>query len=145
MQSYRHFATLSSALALAACATGPDYRPQPIAQSAAAPFVMAQGSTLVSDQQPAGNWWRLYRDPVLDSLVRDALASNTDVQVAEARLQRARAALREERGAASRRPVLAGARNTAGSQGRRSRARSARTSKSVLAWTLLTKSTFSGG
>lgn len=99
MRIYRHFATLSSALALAACATGPDYRPQPIAQSAAAPFVMAQGSTLVSDQQPAGNWWRLYQDPVLDSLVRDALAANTDVQVAEARLQRARAALREERGA----------------------------------------------
>jgi NodT family efflux transporter outer membrane factor (OMF) lipoprotein len=96
---YRNLAAMSSAIALAACATGPDYHPQPVSASAAAPFVMAQGSTVVSDSQPAGNWWRLYDDPVLDRLVRDALAANTDVRVAEARLQRARAALREERGA----------------------------------------------
>ena len=96
---YRNLAALSSAIALAACATGPDYHPQPVSASAAAPFVMAQGSTVVSDSQPAGNWWRLYDDPVLDGLVRDALAANTDVRAAEARLQRARAALREERGA----------------------------------------------
>ena len=96
---YRNLAAMSSAIALAACATGPDYHPQPVSASAAAPFVMAQGSTVVSDSQPAGNWWRLYDDPVLDGLVRDALAANTDVRAAEARLQRARAALREERGA----------------------------------------------
>lgn len=96
---YRNLAVMSSAIALAACATGPDYHPQPVSASAAAPFVMAQGSTVVSDSQPAGNWWRLYDDPVLDGLVRDALAANTDVRAAEARLQRARAALREERGA----------------------------------------------
>lgn len=96
---YRNLAAMSSAIALAACATGPDYHPQPVSASAAAPFVMAQGSTVVSDSQPAGNWWRLYDDPVLDGLVRDALAANTNVRVAEARLQRARAALREERGA----------------------------------------------
>jgi NodT family efflux transporter outer membrane factor (OMF) lipoprotein len=96
---YQRLAGLGSALALAACATGPNYRPQPIAASATAPFVMAQGSTVVSNAQPAGDWWRLYDDPVLDGLVQDALAANTDIRVAEARLQRARAALREERGA----------------------------------------------
>ena len=42
-----------------------------------------------------GDWWRLYDDPVLDGLVADALAANTDVRVAVARLARARAALRE--------------------------------------------------
>jgi NodT family efflux transporter outer membrane factor (OMF) lipoprotein len=41
------------------------------------------------------NWWRLYDDPVLDGLIADALAHNTDVRVAVARLARARAALRE--------------------------------------------------
>ena len=96
---YRNLAAMSSAIALAACATGPDYHPQPVSASAAAPFVMAQNSAVVSNSQPAGKWWRLYDDPVLDGLVRDALAANTDVRVAEARLQRARAALREERGA----------------------------------------------
>lgn len=91
---------MTSALALAACASGPDYRPQPVSASASAPFVMAQGSPVISQAQPAGDWWRLYDDPVLDGLVRDALAANTDIRVAEARLQRARAAVREERGAA---------------------------------------------
>jgi NodT family efflux transporter outer membrane factor (OMF) lipoprotein len=88
-----------SALALAACATGPNYMPKPVSASAAAPFVMAHGSTIVSAAQPQGNWWRLYDDPVLDGLVRDALAANTDIRVAVARLARARASLREERGA----------------------------------------------
>ncbi len=99
MMMYRQLLGLSSSLALAACATGPDYKPQPLAPSAKAPFVMAQGSPLVSYAQPAGNWWRLYDDPVLEGLVQDALAANTDIRVAEARLQRSRAALREERGA----------------------------------------------
>ena len=95
----RFFSTAVSALALAACATGPNYAPKSVAASAAAPFVMAQGSPLVSDAQPQSNWWRLYDDPVLDGLVRDALASNTDIRVAIARLEKARASLREERGA----------------------------------------------
>ena len=95
----RFFSTAVSALALAACATGPNYAPKAVAASAAAPFVMAQGSPLVSDAQPQSNWWRLYDDPVLDGLVRDALASNTDIRVAIARLEKARASLREERGA----------------------------------------------
>lgn len=89
----------ASSLALAACAVGPNYEPKPVSASAAAPFVMAQGSTLVSDAQPTGNWWRLYDDPVLDGLVRDALAANTDIRVAVARLAKARASLREERAA----------------------------------------------
>ena len=95
----RFFSTAVSALALAACATGPNYAPKSVAASAAAPFVMAQRSPLVSDAQPQSNWWRLYDDPVLDGLVRDALASNTDIRVAIARLEKARASLREERGA----------------------------------------------
>ena len=95
----RLFSTAASALALAACATGPDYAPKPVFASAAAPFAMAQGSPVVSDAELGGNWWRLYDDPVLDGLVRDALASNTDIRVAIARLARARASLREEVGA----------------------------------------------
>jgi len=35
-----------SVLALAACATGPDYKPQPISASAAAPFVSATGAAV---------------------------------------------------------------------------------------------------
>lgn len=95
----RNLSIGASALVLAACATGPDYSPKPVSASAAAPFVMAQGSTLVSDAQPTSNWWRLYDDPVLDGLVHDALSANTDIRVAVARLAKARASLREEKGA----------------------------------------------
>jgi len=88
----------ASALALAACATGPDYVAKPASPAAAAPFLSATGPAISLDQ-PAGDWWRLYRDPVLDGLVRDALLANTDIRVAAARLVRARALLRETRAA----------------------------------------------
>jgi multidrug efflux system outer membrane protein len=39
-------------------------------------------------------WWTLFGDPVLNQLVDEALAHNTDVAVAAARVQQARAALR---------------------------------------------------
>jgi outer membrane protein TolC len=85
----------TAALALSACAAGPDYvAPLPRA-SASGPFLSA--SPAVADAPAEEDWWRLYRDPVLDRLVADALAANTDVRVAVARLARARAALREVR------------------------------------------------
>ncbi len=96
----RTILAIASALALAACASGPNYAAKPIPASAAGPFVAASRSSVVSDAQPADKWWRLYDDPVLDSLVKDALASNTDIRVAVAHLAKARALLREERGAA---------------------------------------------
>lgn len=87
----------AAALALAACATGPDYAAKPVPAAASAPFLNQQGPAL-SSAQPAGKWWRLYQDPVLDGLVSDALAANTDIRTAVARLAKARALLRETRG-----------------------------------------------
>ncbi|MBB5709491.1 efflux transporter outer membrane subunit [Sphingomonas xinjiangensis] len=88
------FAT-ASALALAACAAGPDYvAPEP-PQTAAGSFVAAHSA--VSADPLKGDWWRLYNDPVLDGLVADALAANTDVRAAVARIERARALLRGSR------------------------------------------------
>ena len=87
--------TLVSALALAACSTGPDYARPTTTSAAAGPFVAAN-SPAVQPQAPVpANWWRLYNDPVLDGLVADALAHNTDARAAVARLARARAALKE--------------------------------------------------
>ncbi|NJC06369.1 NodT family efflux transporter outer membrane factor (OMF) lipoprotein [Sphingomonas kaistensis] len=88
----------ASALALAACASGPNYAARLNSATAEAPFLGA-GTPLVSAAQPAGDWWRLYRDPVLDGLVADALSANTDVRVAVGRLQRARALVRQSRAA----------------------------------------------
>lgn len=86
-------ATLLVATSLSACAVGPDYvAPTPPA-TANAPFAGVQ-SAEVTNAWPDDNWWRLYKDPVLDGLVTDALAANTDVRVAVARIEKARANLR---------------------------------------------------
>ena len=89
------FATLASALALAACATGPDYVRPATPTAAAGPFVAANSPAIQPLAPVPDNWWRLYSDPVLDGLIADALAHNTDVRAAVARLARARASLRE--------------------------------------------------
>jgi NodT family efflux transporter outer membrane factor (OMF) lipoprotein len=99
MMLSRTIFAVGSALALAACATGPNYVQKPIEATAAGPFVAASGLSLVSDAQPTGEWWRLYDDPVLNGLVSDALAANTDIRVAVAHLAKSRALLREESGA----------------------------------------------
>ncbi len=81
-----------SALSLAACAAGPDYVVPIPPPAAAGAFVTANPATVAA---PTDNgWWRMYDDPVLDGLVADALAANTDIRVAVARLDRARASLR---------------------------------------------------
>lgn len=85
----------TSALALAACAAGPDYAAPKHPQSAGGSFVGA--SAVVTPEPVKGDWWRLYDDPVLNQLVADALAANTDVRAAAARVERARALLRGAR------------------------------------------------
>lgn len=91
------FLTAVSALALGACTVGPDYvAPVPAAPAAGA-FVSPVGPAVSAAPAVEGEWWRLYRDEVLDRLVADALRANTDVRVAVARLDRARASLREVR------------------------------------------------
>lgn len=84
-----------SGLALAACAAGPDYVPPLPVAAAQAP--LAAAGAPVSEAQTPDQWWKLYDDPVLDGLVADALAANTDIRVAVARLDRAKASLREAR------------------------------------------------
>lgn len=96
--SHRLLLVAASALALAACASGPDYAARPTSTAAAAPF-LGSGSASVTTARPATDWWRLYRDPVLDGLVADALTANTDVRAAAARVARARALLRQSRSA----------------------------------------------
>ncbi len=87
----------SSALALSACAVGPDYRPPAPLLATDSHFLMA-GPAVTATATGNDRWWQLYHDPVLDGLIADALKANTDIRVAVARLARARASLREVRG-----------------------------------------------
>lgn len=91
----KRFTTLASAIALTGCTVGPNYAPPATPTAAAGSFVAATTSAVQPLAPVEGTWWRLYNDPVLDGLVANALAANTDIRVAVARLAKARAALRE--------------------------------------------------
>ncbi|MBC2689684.1 efflux transporter outer membrane subunit [Pseudomonas kielensis] len=85
--------TVGLGLLLSACqVVGPDYQ---VPKDAAVQRADLQGElpidahNVVSAPVPA-DWWRLYRDPRLDQLVQQAMASNTDLRVAAANLSRAR-------------------------------------------------------
>jgi NodT family efflux transporter outer membrane factor (OMF) lipoprotein len=82
---------------LAGCAVGPNYERPETPPAAAAAFI-DPGLTKVSPGAVEGEWWRLFRDPVLDRLVVEALTHNTDIREASANLKRARAILSEARG-----------------------------------------------
>lgn len=85
------------ALALSACAVGPNYR-APVPQPAAAkPFVETDSSRMLSAQPVAADWWKMFQDPALDRLIADAFAYNTDIRQAVANLRRARGVLSEQR------------------------------------------------
>lgn len=93
--------SLAPALALSACVVGPNYvKPStPASTPDTAAFAEASRTAAVSAAALPANWWRLYDDAVLDRLVAEALAHNTDIRVVAANLARARAILSEQRGA----------------------------------------------
>jgi NodT family efflux transporter outer membrane factor (OMF) lipoprotein len=94
----RLWALLGSAGALVGCAVGPDYHMPPSASfnapSAQGRFAESDNVGLVTQQEPVGVWWKLYRSPDLDRLIAEALTANTNLRVAEANLQRSQAMVR---------------------------------------------------
>jgi multidrug efflux system outer membrane protein len=73
-------------VALAACAVGPSYhRPElPIRETYRVEVPAQQGATIADLP-----WWEVYRDPVLQQLLREALQNNQDLALAAARVQEA--------------------------------------------------------
>ena len=80
------------ALALAACAVGPDYRAP---DTPPAQLADAQATQAFDRSRFESNWWRQFDDPVLNQLVQASLQGNRDLRVAFARLKAARA-IRED-------------------------------------------------
>ena len=89
---------LVALLALAGCAVGPNYETPRLLPKTRSAFVEAPEGTLLSGRPLAPRWWALFADPVLDRLVGEAFAYNTDVRQAEANLRQARGVLAEQRG-----------------------------------------------
>ncbi|MGZ9708643.1 efflux transporter outer membrane subunit [Pseudomonas sp. GNP013] len=89
----RLLATSALGLLLSACqVVGPDYSlpdTSAVNRKDLQGPIAGEGDNMVSAPVPA-DWWKLYKDPRLNELVRQAMASNTDLRVAAANLQRAR-------------------------------------------------------
>jgi len=89
-------------LLLSACqVVGPDYH---LPDEAAIHREDLQGDLAANDKNVVSapvpsDWWRMYKDPRLDQLVQQAMASNTDLRVAAASLARARAQVDEAQAA----------------------------------------------
>jgi NodT family efflux transporter outer membrane factor (OMF) lipoprotein len=92
----RRALALLAAAALAGCAVGPNYHAPATPPTAAQPFVSTAPASSTADTLPA-DWWRLYDDPVLDRLVREALVENDDLKVAAANLANAEALVSQAR------------------------------------------------
>ena len=77
--------TLAVALAIAGCASGPDYHTPALPETASGSFV-SQSPQVDAGSPPPADWWKLYDDPALDAIVQEALSANTDLRVALALL-----------------------------------------------------------
>ncbi|HSY28161.1 MAG TPA: efflux transporter outer membrane subunit [Burkholderiaceae bacterium] len=91
MKSTRSLALLSSAVLLASCASGPDYKKPdvtlPTVWQSGTPF--HQG--VPNDSALKGNWWELFQDAELNRLEQQVIAQNQSLQIAGAHLEQARA------------------------------------------------------
>ena len=85
-------ACLLTAAALAGCTLGPDYRRPEIAAPAAFQYEPKDAAATADTL-----WWQQFHDPVLDALIAEALAHNTNVQIAAANVEQAAALLTQTR------------------------------------------------
>lgn len=83
-------------IAFVGCAeVGPDYRvpAKAMVNAPAAQGAFASASAATSAAALPVNWWKLYDDPVLDRLIAQTLAANTQLRFAEANLEHSDALL----------------------------------------------------
>lgn len=86
--------SLSALILLGGCAAvGPDYAPP----SASAPASFGAMPAGIDGSGVEIEWWRGFDEPDLESLIQRALAANLDIALAGARLDEAKALLRENR------------------------------------------------
>jgi len=81
-----------------ACTVGPNYRIPDralVRSPAATGAFLGSSDPSVSTALLPPHWWQLYQSRALDALIKQALAENTDLRMANANLERSEALLRE--------------------------------------------------
>jgi multidrug efflux system outer membrane protein len=96
MRRLRLAALLAANLACTACVVGPVYRTPAIAPVVPGGSLNAVAEAMTPDPAPAA-WWTTVGDPVLDDLVRRALADSPDLRQAVGRVRAARALFQDRR------------------------------------------------
>jgi outer membrane protein, multidrug efflux system len=79
-------ALVGSLAILGGCALGPNYKRPAIDTPAAYRFAETQGTNSLGDLP----WWQVFKDPILQDLIRTALTNNYDLKQAVARVEQAR-------------------------------------------------------
>jgi NodT family efflux transporter outer membrane factor (OMF) lipoprotein len=87
-------AVLLSAVAIAGCTVGPDYRPRPTAELG---VPTAYSIPAGQSGEDLTRWWQRFGDPDLARIVDQARVANTDLAQAVARLRQARESLVQSR------------------------------------------------
>jgi NodT family efflux transporter outer membrane factor (OMF) lipoprotein len=87
-----------AALALSACAVGPDYKGPPKVAALGSTTEFVRAPAAVQPSTPAhARWWTALNDPLLDRLIDKTLHANPSLAEASAHLRAARARLSAER------------------------------------------------
>src|SRR5262252_5692248 len=87
------------ALTLAGCTIGPNYSPEPAPVPTHYKELKGWKRATPSDDVARGDWWKVYRDPALDTLLPQIEVSNQTVAAAAAAYEQARAVIREAQAA----------------------------------------------
>jgi multidrug efflux system outer membrane protein len=87
IQRFDVMALLCTVALLAGCAVGPKYK-RPTVNS---PSTFRGDTALDKGSFGDLDWWNVYRDPILQSLIKEALINNYDLQIASARVEEERA------------------------------------------------------
>ena len=72
------------------CKVGPDFQPPQVAVPAS--WTQSDPNTANSTDPNLAQWWTVFHDPTLVSLVQRSMESNLDLKVAESRIRQSRAA-----------------------------------------------------
>lgn len=94
------FLVLAAAVALTGCMLGPDYQRPDTAAQLPAGFKAPDGWKIAqpADSEPAGAWWKAFRDSRLNALMDESAANNQSLRAAFLRIEQARTIVRAGRG-----------------------------------------------
>ncbi len=87
--------SIAVAAAIAGCAVGPEYQRPALELPSAYPAVPANATAVTTSPSEAvtGKWWSVFKYPILDRVMDEALTNNLDLVVAAARITEAQAQL----------------------------------------------------